>query len=151
MSSSKDYYDNIYSSEEYQNWEAAPGKKVVVNAAQKLHAHGKLVQDAKIIDIGCGAGYLMNQVDQAIEGNQFDFYGVDFSNEAIKAANQLAKPKYQFISEDGSFDLLLSYGTYEHFEDPSAGIKEAARFVAPRRHCPLPAANPRGVPHRSHR
>jgi len=133
---SKQYYDGIYSSGSEEHWEKAPGKDVIIGALQHYFKIGAYPKNAKIIDIGCGSGFFINRIRYEVLNNEFEFYGVDISPKAIEKAQK----RYfgiNFTCEDGAnthfgneeFDVIVSYGTYEHIKNPAIGIKELARIL----------------------
>ena len=134
---SRKYYEEIFSSGIESYWEKAPGKNVLLNAIRHYYEINMIPRDAKIIDIGCGSGFFLDRISHEIRNNNFQLYGVDFSSTAIRKGKELYH--YNLYCEDGGqthfddneFNILVSYGTYEHFEDPSKGIKELSRILMP--------------------
>jgi protein-L-isoaspartate(D-aspartate) O-methyltransferase len=69
----------------------------------------------KILDVGCGKGYLMYEFTQVIPGVQV--LGVDISEYAIDNAKEEVKPSLRLGNaialpfEDHSFDFVVSLGT----------------------------------------
>jgi ubiquinone/menaquinone biosynthesis C-methylase UbiE len=81
----------------------------------------------KLLDIGCGTGYLLRAANQ--KGLQT--YGVDISGEGVRIAKKVS-PDSQIIIGKGedlrfpenSFDYITCIGSLEHFLDMKKGIKE---------------------------
>jgi 2-polyprenyl-6-hydroxyphenyl methylase/3-demethylubiquinone-9 3-methyltransferase len=89
-----------------------------------------------ILDVGCGAGFLTNEL--ALAGHQVT--GVDLSESSLAVAARFDKTKtvtykvadaYELPFSDGSFDVLCSMDFLEHVEDPARAIKEFARVLKP--------------------
>ena len=83
----KDYYDNIYRVNSDDAWNEAPGKKVLLSAFAGLtHQHC-----CKIMDIGCGNGYFINEVRRlnSSHDNLHTCYGIDISTQAVEKAKRL--------------------------------------------------------------
>jgi len=84
----------------------------------------------KLLDIGCGTGYLLKAADQ----RGLETYGLDISDEAVKIAESVC-PKSKIIVGKGedihfadrSFDYVTCLGALEHFLDIERGINEMAR------------------------
>jgi SAM-dependent methyltransferase len=131
----KDYYESIFLTDRDLLWENAPGKQVVINALEFMLMNGDITKHSKVIDIGCGSGFLLGRIQKEILGNEFSLNGVDISMNAIQKAGK--HEGISFFCEDGAkthfndneFDVLISYGTLEHFPDPEAGINEASRIL----------------------
>lgn len=131
----RDYYDSIFRDTKYLQWENASGKNVIIQALNHFVAVGSIPNGGKIIDIGCGTGFLLNRIAGEVSSN-FELFGVDFSASAIEKGRGLYSRLNLFCEdgsslhfEDGWFDALISYGSYEHFDDPQRGIREAARIL----------------------
>ncbi|MCJ7508538.1 MAG: class I SAM-dependent methyltransferase [candidate division Zixibacteria bacterium] len=84
----------------------------------------------KLLDIGCGTGYLLRAAHQ--KGLQT--YGVDISSEGVRIAKKVS-PDSQIIIGKGedlrfpedSFDYITCTGSLEHFLDMKKSIKEMIR------------------------
>ena len=91
---------------------------------------------ARVLDIGCGAGFLSN----ALSREGFDVVGLDASDASLNVARRhdetnsvrydlgdaLALP---YPAE--SFDAVTAMDFLEHVEDPAAIVAEAARVLRP--------------------
>jgi len=102
----KEYYDNLFSDDEDTNWEAAPGKQVIMSAIQNYYANGKILDKSKILDIGCGSGFFLNRIYHEVT-TLFSLVGVDFSSTAINKAKE-RYPELQFYCEDGGQHTLIT-------------------------------------------
>jgi ubiquinone/menaquinone biosynthesis C-methylase UbiE len=83
--------------------------------AERIAAHYKLPDDAKILDVGCGKGFLLFEFTQVLPGAQVA--GIDVSQYAIEHAKPEIKPSLQRATadalpfNDASFDLVFSINT----------------------------------------
>lgn len=79
---SKKYYDRLFKEGRDESWNDAPGKKVILSAFIDLIKN----QGNKIIDIGCGNGYFVNEIKKhnPIKKYGQEYYAIDISVEAIK-------------------------------------------------------------------
>lgn len=133
----KVYYERAFGANRETEWNAAPGKDVLINALTQELAEGRLSQRQDVVDVGCGTGYLLNKVCTEVCGS-WQFTGVDFSETAIERG-RLLYPGISFFCEDGaattlapaSFSIALSYGSIEHFPSPKDGIAEVGRLLQP--------------------
>jgi 2-polyprenyl-6-hydroxyphenyl methylase/3-demethylubiquinone-9 3-methyltransferase len=90
----------------------------------------------KVLDIGCGAGFLSNELAQA--GHEVS--GIDQSEESLKIARKYDGTKsahYQLANayalpfSDRYFDVVCAMDFLEHVEDPGKVIAEASRVLKP--------------------
>lgn len=92
-------------------------------------------KDSKIIDAGCGFGKWVIYLRQ----NGYDIIGIDNSEQAISKLKDYDKSIKIEIGDvlninypDNSFDVYISMGVIEHFEDgPIPALKEAFRVLKP--------------------
>ncbi len=91
---------------------------------------------AKILDVGCGAGFLTNHLSL----NGFDTTGIDLSQSSLDVAQQSDTTKkvnyhhanaYSLPFENESFDVVCAMDILEHVEVPSLLIAEASRVLKP--------------------
>lgn len=94
-------------------------------------------EKASILDIGCGDGSFLRQLDEAL-GRPYEYHGVDFSDHMISAAQTLP---YEFrrcnLEEaipygDASFDLVYAGEVIEHIYNPDFMLEECRRVLKPR-------------------
>ena len=88
--------------------------------ADTLAAHYGLKAGMRVLDVGCGKGFLLYELTQAVPG--LEVAGLDISAYAIDAAKEEVKP---FLSvgdakalpyPDASFDLVLSLGALHNLK-----------------------------------
>ena len=91
---------------------------------------------AEILDIGCGAGFLAN--DLALAGHKVT--GIDLSTSSLKVAESRDRThSVKYIQGDAyhvpfpsrSFDVVASMDMLEHVSDPQQVIAEASRVLRP--------------------
>lgn len=127
-----DYEEAYRTASVVDSWESAPGKEVIVKAFEFFNIPGDV--EVTVMDIGCGTGYLLNRLFELRPLNMYR--GVDFSSSAIETGWK-RYPHLQLWCEDGSrtgfesssVDILISYGSFEHFLEYESGIAEAARLM----------------------
>ena len=79
------------------------------------------IQPSTICEVGCGAGEILNQLSQKLEG-PVTFYGYEVSPQAFDLCRSRQKENIHFyckdvLEEDASFDLVLAIDVVEHVED----------------------------------
>lgn len=88
---------------------------------------------AKVLDVGCGTGYLLRKIadSQEIEG-----YGIDVEQNMIEVATEKCPDMTIQTSacektpyDDGTFDIMTACMAYHHFSDKAGFAKEAARIL----------------------
>ena len=92
---------------------------------------------AKVLDIGCGAGLISNQ----LAGDGFEMHGVDQSASSIAVAKRHAPSgskvyyqagnAYALEYPDSTFDSVMLLDFLEHVDQPDRVIKEASRVLKP--------------------
>lgn len=91
---------------------------------------------ARVLDIGCGAGFLSNPL--AVAG--FEVVGLDASAESLAVAarhDSTQRVDYRLGDAmklpfpEGSFDAVCAMDFLEHVEDPAGAIAQAARVLRP--------------------
>lgn len=102
----------------------------------RRHAAGRPASALRVLDVGCGGGFLANELARA----GFPTWGLDASRDALEVAGRhdgtrtvryvhgdaLALP-----FEDASFDAVCLMDFLEHVESPAAVLAETARVLAP--------------------
>lgn len=102
----------------------------VVPTFQKQYS---LTKDSKVLDVGCGKGFMVYDFIQQIPG--IDIQGIDISHYAIENAKEEVKSYLQVANamdlpfEDNSFDLVISINTIHNLEqkDLVTALKEIQR------------------------
>lgn len=115
----------------YGGYKYIPGRFETV--ARQFIDHYQLKNNHKVLDIGCGKGFLLYELTKLLPGLQV--YGVDISDYAIQHAKEEIKPHVQvghakalpFPSD--YFDLVISINTLHnlHTYDLEKALKEMER------------------------
>lgn len=86
----------------------------------------------KILDIGCGAGYLL----KAAEKRELTADGIDISEKAIAFAKKITKRSTIKIGDaenlpysSNSFDYIICLGSLEHFLNIKQAVREMVRVA----------------------
>jgi 2-polyprenyl-6-hydroxyphenyl methylase/3-demethylubiquinone-9 3-methyltransferase len=96
----------------------------------------RLGDEAKVLDIGCGGGFLSNHLAKS----GFQVTGIDLSQESLAIAKKydetgnahyLQANGYQLPFEAASFDVTCAMDILEHVEEPLRLIQEASRVLRP--------------------
>ncbi|MCG8605174.1 class I SAM-dependent methyltransferase [bacterium] len=83
--------------------------------ADRIIEHYKIRPEAKILDVGCGKGFLLYELTQAVPGTQVA--GIDVSRYAIENSKEEIRPYLKLGNAvglpfgDDEFDLVLSLNT----------------------------------------
>ena len=90
----------------------------------------------KILDVGCGAGFLSN----ALGGQGFEVTGLDLSEDSLEVARKHDHTKkINYVQGDAahlpfvenSFDAVTAMDFLEHVEDPARLVREVSRVLKP--------------------
>ena len=94
--------------------------------ANKIKFHDLIYDNLKVLDFGCGGGYLLNEFNFKIEK-----YGVEINDVARNIAIQNGLKCYKSSKELPSdyFDLIISNNALEHCENPFLELKELHRSL----------------------
>ena len=113
------------------------------DSAWKAHHISQLIDRNQIgfhsvIEVGCGAGAILNALAHRYDDDKCSFDGYDISPHAIAMAKQHDNPRVRYFLEDlepegfdRHYDLLLMIDVFEHVPDYMgfvAGWREKARF-----------------------
>jgi SAM-dependent methyltransferase len=88
--------------------------------AERLITHYELDQSAKVLDVGCGKGFLVKDLVSA--KTPIDAYGIDISDYAIQCSPEEVAGRLQRGSAerlpfpDSFFDLVVSFNTLHNLE-----------------------------------
>ena len=96
-----------------------------------------LSPSARILDVGCGAGFISNAL--AEEG--YDVTGIDLSGPSLETArrHQPKSKKIAYFQQDAlhmdfmpeSFDIVLMMDFLEHVDRPAEAVTEGSRLLKP--------------------
>lgn len=103
------------------------------SVADDMAAHYGLKAGDRILDIGCGKGYLLYEFTQAVPG--VEVAGIDISEYAVENAKEEVKPFLQVENatdlpfDDNSFDYVVSLGALHNLRIPElfTGFREMER------------------------
>jgi ubiquinone/menaquinone biosynthesis C-methylase UbiE len=99
----------------------------------------------RLLDIGCGTGYLLRQL-AARAPAAAELTGLDPAPAMIETAQAMAgDDRLRFRSgvaerlpfPDGTFDLVVTTTSFDHWADQLAGLRECARVLEPGGHLVL--------------
>ena len=104
-----------------------------LEVAQRLREHYHLKPGDKILDVGCGKGYLLYELTVAVPG--IEVHGIDISRYALDHAKQEVRPSLQHANAvaipfaDRTFDLVISLNTLHnlYLHDLYQGLREIER------------------------
>jgi 2-polyprenyl-3-methyl-5-hydroxy-6-metoxy-1,4-benzoquinol methylase len=129
------YYQRLYDIERTHGW--ARGMRRIMESL--LDNHIKTDTPLRILDVGCGTGYLMNQLRQQYSKGA-PVVGLDISLHALHFCQQSGEQAVLLASavdlpfESGSFDLIICIDTIQHLFPENAdniAIREFARLLSP--------------------
>ena len=94
----------------------------------------------RILDVGCGTGYLLRRLAQRCPAAT-ELAGIDAAPGMVQAARQAAaadgRLSFQIGTAErlpypaGTFDLVVSTTSFDHWADQRAGLAQCARVLAP--------------------
>lgn len=119
----KDWYNQRYHKKKENAWRPAVAYPIFLN-------YLNITPGGKLLDIGCGTGYLLNTAAR----RGLETYGIDISEEGVEIAKKVSPASQIAVGKgeelkfpDKFFDYVTCLGALEHFLDIGRGIKEIAR------------------------
>ncbi|MCX6780271.1 MAG: class I SAM-dependent methyltransferase, partial [Candidatus Magasanikbacteria bacterium] len=113
-----------------------PSHPTAIRLFQSLKLLKTLPSDAKILEVGCGAGQFIRAIKQIIPSS--DCYGFDVSEVAINKAKETADgvnyvlgPGDRWPLADNFFDAVVIYDVLEHVESVEQTMAEIKRVLKP--------------------
>jgi len=112
-------------------------KDYVASTVQHTIPHLGLRPGLELLDIGCGTGALLHEV-QTIEPS-LDVCGVDLSAEMLRVARDRLRRGTPLVRADvgclplaaATFDVVVSSSSFHYWEPPERGLAEIARVLRP--------------------
>ena len=128
--------------------DAAYYRELAARTARELRRYGVDLRDARVVELGCGAGHLLHGLAVAgckrLVGVDIDYRSADLdptggqalmrelvAGPAAAGVELLCESAAELPFEDGSFDVAISVSAFEHFRDPHAVLREQARVLRP--------------------
>ena len=90
----------------------------------------------RILDVGCGTGYLLRRLAQRCPAAT-ELAGIDAAPEMVQAAGGDGRLSFlvgtaeQLPYPAGTFDLVVSTTSFDHWAGQQAGLAQCARVLAP--------------------
>ncbi len=94
--------------------------------------HRNDLSPKSIVEIGCGAGEILSQLQHRLSDQTIRFYGYEIAPDAIEMCKSRANDRLRFfhkdlLQEDAFFDLLLMIDVFEHVEDYVGFIRKSGQ------------------------
>ncbi|MGL5126001.1 MAG: class I SAM-dependent methyltransferase [Fusobacteriaceae bacterium] len=100
-----------------------------------------MVEDIKILDLGCGKGELLEAIKTKAENTfnkkEFQLYGIDISPKMIEKAKLKNNPINFEIGDSENlkfpnnfFQVITCLNSFHHYENPKVSLKEMYRVLA---------------------
>lgn len=120
-------YDFLYAQELHHWWYRV--RRTLVKKLVKQYARERK-ETLQILDIGCGAGALMQELEEFGEVT-----GIDISERAVEACRKRGLSRVihgdaaQLPFPNDSFDVVVMMDVLEHLKDDAVGSREVARVL----------------------
>lgn len=114
MDNIKEHYD-----EKYFKWQSKIG---IFGAIANMPKFDSFISDGnKVLDFGCGGGYLIDSFEKKIEKHGFEIN--KFAIDAAKNKNIKIHTNFDTLNKN-YFDVIISNHTLEHVSDPFNTLKK---------------------------
>jgi len=88
-------------------------------------------QRGRLLDVGCGRGDLL----QVLRNDGWQAFGVEPAQQGAAAARargiQVRCTRFEELSEDDRYDVVVFSGVLEHLHDPLGALRKALRVLSP--------------------
>jgi ubiquinone/menaquinone biosynthesis C-methylase UbiE len=108
----------------------------VARTAERTLARLELARGERLLDVGCGTGALLREA--ASRRPEAALVGVDLSTPMLREAAARRTPATLVAADaarlplpDACVDAVVSASSFHYWPDPLAGLREAARVLAP--------------------
>ncbi len=134
MKSQAEFFDS-----RAENWEADCYPPVVRDRLETLIPEFGVCPGEHVLDIGTGPGTLLPYL-QKIVGNSGHICAFDISAKMVKEARKkirfsaaavLRADAHHIPCRDDSFDRVICFAAFPHFENPVPALREMARVAKP--------------------
>jgi len=119
----KDWYNRKHTAKGEHAWRPAEAYPFFLNLV-------KVKPGGKMLDVGCGTGYLLKEADS----RGLETYGIDISEEAVKIVRAVSPGSEVSVGSGENleyppdfFDYVFCLGALEHFIDMEKGLREIVR------------------------
>lgn len=127
-----DYYDQHWTSYADNPYAEVKTKKAASFFSPIIH---KLINETKVLDVGCGDGVHWNYLKR-IKNLPINFSGVDISEQAVNYLKRVADKEDGtfFVMDacnlnfpDNYFDMVFAYGVIGYADNPQGALQEMHR------------------------
>ncbi|HSX33081.1 MAG TPA: methyltransferase domain-containing protein [Candidatus Saccharimonadales bacterium] len=127
-----DYYDA-------NKWNLQNENRPVFEREQKSIDYIKNMKGVKsILDVGCGDGFFLVKLQEALGRRQIELWGVDYSKYKLRQARKLGfHTKWCDLEQglpfpDASLDVIYAAELIEHLYNPDFFLEECRRVLKPK-------------------
>lgn len=123
------HYETLYRTE-YGHWWYKTRRKIIFNIIKKNRSN--LGKDIKILDVGCGTGLLLKELETLGV-----CCGIDISQKAVDFCKKRGIGNVQIADAtnipypDSTFEVVLALDVIEHIEKDEEALKEIYRVLKP--------------------
>jgi 2-polyprenyl-3-methyl-5-hydroxy-6-metoxy-1,4-benzoquinol methylase len=106
-------------------------------------------ESGRVLELGCAPAAMLEQLHRA--GSQHELLGVDYSPDGVEVARRrlesagitalIHQCDFRDFTPPERFDLVVSFGLIEHFDDPVPILREHLRLCAPGGHVGVTVPN----------
>jgi len=127
----KEYYEKIYE-------QRRKNIAYIWRVAEKeiFRRYLRYIKEKRVLEVGCGDGSGISYLVLNLQISEFDYIGIDISENAVKQAKKIFPQSNFFVADcrkiplpSNSIDYVLCFGVLHHLENPYDGLKEIFRVL----------------------
>ena len=122
-----DHWAKKYNALSVQRLSLAPTRKEILLYLEEIFSKDKKY---KILDVGCGTGQLLQEIQTKFKDYKLNLSGIDFSKEMINKAKSIGQSiDFQQLDVkdiqtlDGKYDIIICTHSLPYYENQALAIK----------------------------
>jgi len=128
-----DFWADKYERLWVQKYSLGPSRKAII---KKIDSVLQKVDHYRILDMGCGTGQLLREMQERFSEFDISYLGVDASHGMIKAAGEKSKDIGYVISSvedfdegEGAYDIIVCSHSFPYYKDKAHIVEKLYRLM----------------------
>ncbi len=119
-----DKYDRLW----VQKYSLGPSRRAVINALAPMLEAGR---SYRLLDMGCGTGQLLRELQRAFASDNIEYTGVDISAKMIEQCRRQDSESIYFVADISAFepaeeayDFIICSHSFPYYPDKQAAMEK---------------------------